>query len=160
MTVDRDLELYRSCVGIMLLNKQGQVFVGQRRDNSSDAWQMPQGGIDAGEMPEQAVYRELLEEIGCNDIEIITCTSDWLFYDLPNELKARLWGGKFMGQKQIWFLAKFLGDDSDINIKTKHPEFSSWRWVDAASLPEIIVPFKQKLYKDIVNYFKPYIELG
>lgn len=141
----------------MLINKRHEVFVGRRIDTRSEAWQMPQGGIDAGETPSEAVMREMQEELGCNHAEIITESKNWFYYDLPDHLIPKLWDGQYRGQKQKWFFMRFLGEDADINIEdTPHPEFMSWRWVDADRLPQIIVPFKRKLYKSIMKEFAPY----
>lgn len=144
---------YRPCVGMMLLNKDKRVFVAKRIDMVAEAWQMPQGGIDHGEDPQLTALRELEEEIGTNKAEIMAESKDWLTYDLPEELIPKLWGGKYRGQKQKWFAMRFLGADSDINIATKHPEFSQWKWVQAAELPGLIVPFKRALYERIVHEF-------
>lgn len=150
---------YRPCVGIMLVNRDGKVFVGQRLDNVVEAWQMPQGGIDEGEDAKAAALRELGEETGIapEHVEIIAKAKDEHFYDLPPELLGKLWGGKYRGQRQYWYLARFLGQDSDINIETTHPEFRAWRWATPESLPETIVPFKRKLYRDILQEFKSLI---
>ena len=147
---------YRSNVGIMMVNEKGYVFVGQRLDNNQNAWQMPQGGIDAGEDPETAAYRELLEETGVKkqDIRFVASSSQWLSYDLPEDLIPILWNGKFRGQKQKWFLFKFLGEDGDINIATKHPEFSKWKWISKENLLKEIVPFKKSVYKNVLKEFK------
>jgi putative (di)nucleoside polyphosphate hydrolase len=147
---------YRSNVGIMMVNKTGYIFVGQRLDNNQDAWQMPQGGIDAGEDPETAAYRELLEETGVNqqNVRFLASSSRWLSYDLPEDLIPTLWNGKFRGQKQKWFLFKFLGKDGDINIETEHPEFSKWKWISKENLLEEIVPFKKSVYEDVLKEFK------
>jgi putative (di)nucleoside polyphosphate hydrolase len=147
---------YRSNVGIMMVNKTGYIFVGQRLDNNQDAWQMPQGGIDAGEDPETAAYRELLEETGVNqqNVRFLASSSRWLSYDLPEDLIPTLWNGKFRGQKQKWFLFKFLGKDGDINIATEHPEFSKWKWISKENLLEEIVPFKKSVYEDVLKEFK------
>jgi len=149
---------YRPCVGIMLLNTDNKVFVGKRIDSISEAWQMPQGGIDDGEEPHEAAMREMLEEIGTDKAELIAESQGWLDYDLPEHLVPKLWGGKFRGQRQKWFCLRFTGNDSDINIATAHPEFSHWQWVDVAKVPELIVPFKQKLYLEIVAEFAPYLK--
>ena len=147
---------YRSNVGIMMVNEKGYVFVGQRLDNNQNAWQMPQGGIDAGEDPETAAYRELLEETGVKkqDIRFVASSSQWLSYDLPEDLIPILWNGKFRGQKQKWFLFKFLGEDGDINIATEHPEFSKWKWISKENLLKEIVPFKKSVYENVLKEFK------
>lgn len=145
---------YRPGVGVMLVNKHNQVFVGRRIDTRSEAWQMPQGGIDEGETASEAVMREMLEEIGTDKAEIIAESKNWFYYDLPEHLVPKLWDGKYRGQKQKWFFMRFLGEDSDINIETDHPEFMSWRWVEVKELPQIIVPFKRKLYGGIVEEFE------
>jgi putative (di)nucleoside polyphosphate hydrolase len=159
-SVPNDSELgYRPCVGVMLVNMDGKVFVGQRIDSEVEAWQMPQGGIDDGEDEKAAALRELGEEtgIGRDHVEIIAKARDEHFYDLPSELVGKLWGGKFRGQRQIWFLARFLGGDHDINIATHEPEFSEWKWISPEALPDVIVPFKRKLYRDILQEFKALI---
>jgi len=137
----------------MLLNAAGLVFVARRIDMSSAAWQMPQGGIDAGESPREAALRELEEEIGTAKAEIIAESSDWLSYDLPPELLDGLWGGRYRGQRQKWFALRFLGADADINIATQTPEFQEWKWVEMAELPRLIVPFKRDLYRRLVAEF-------
>ncbi len=144
---------YRAGVGAMLIDRGGRVFVAQRIDSPSDAWQMPQGGIDDGESPRQAVLRELREETGTAKAEIIAETRDWVRYDFPAELVAKLWGGRFRGQEQKWFALSFLGTDADIDIATEEPEFRAWRWVDPAELPDLIVPFKRRMYEDLVAEF-------
>ena len=140
----------------MMVNEKGHVFVGQRLDNNQNAWQMPQGGIDAGEDPETAAYRELLEETGVKkqDVRFVASLSKWLSYDLPEDLIPILWNGKFRGQKQKWFLFKFLGEDGDINIATKHPEFSKWKWISKENLLKEIVPFKKSVYENVLKEFK------
>jgi len=147
---------YRSNVGIMMVNEKGYVFVGQRLDNNQNAWQMPQGGIDAGEDPETAAYRELLEETGVKkqDVRFVASSCQWLSYDLPEDLIPILWNGKFRGQKQKWFLFKFLGEDRDINIATEHPEFSKWKWISKENLLKEIVPFKKSVYENVLKEFK------
>jgi putative (di)nucleoside polyphosphate hydrolase len=147
---------YRPCAGIMLANKDGKIFVGQRLDNrASEAWQMPQGGIDDGEEPQDAAIRELFEETGIASelVDIIAQSRDEHFYDLPDELLGKLWKGKWRGQRQYWFLMRFKGEDADINIDTAHPEFSEWQWVVPDRLPHLIVPFKRRLYENIVAEF-------
>ena len=150
---------YRPCVGIMLVNTDGKVFVGQRLDNVVEAWQMPQGGIDEGEEAKAAALRELNEETGISreHVEIIATAREEHFYDLPPELVGKLWGGKYRGQRQYWYLARFLGKDSDINIATAHPEFREWKWADPEALPDLIVPFKRKLYRDVLQEFRELI---
>ena len=144
---------YRRGVGIMLLNRDGRVFVAKRIDMPSDAWQMPQGGIDAGETPAEAALRELKEEIGTNRADMLAESRDWYRYDLPAELHTRLWGGKYRGQQQKWFLMRFTGADRDIDLATEHPEFCDWKWVAPATLPELIVPFKRPLYIALLDEF-------
>lgn len=148
---------YRPCAGIMLANFDGKVFVGQRLDNpTSDAWQMPQGGIDKGEDADEAAYRELSEETGVarDKADIIARSKEEHLYDLPQELLGKLWGGKYCGQRQTWFLMRFTGKDTDINIQTAHAEFSAWKWVDPETLPELIVPFKRHLYRAVLDEFR------
>ena len=149
---------YRRGVGIMLVNPSGLVFVAKRIDMPSDAWQMPQGGIDAGEIPIEAARREMLEEIGTNKGEFIAESAGWYRYELPPELIGVIWGGRYRGQEQKWFVARFIGHDSDINIATEHPEFLDWKWAEPAQLPDLIVPFKRALYQDIVREFTPVLE--
>lgn len=153
----RDDNKYRKGAGIMLLNENGEVFVGQRLDSSIEAWQMPQGGIDEGETPLQAMKREALEEIGTNNFEIITELDDWLYYDLPKDIAGKLWNGKYLGQMQKWYLLKFTGADSDININTEIPEFKEWKWAKSEDLLDLIVPFKRDLYSQILDGFKPHL---
>lgn len=148
---------YRPCVGVMLVNRDGLVFVGRRIDNKEgDAWQMPQGGVDPGEEVEEAALRELGEETGIAPdlVQLLTRSKKEHYYDLPVELMGRLWGGKYRGQRQIWFLARFLGEECDINIATKHPEFNAWRWTQPDTLVELIVPFKKRLYRDVLAEFR------
>lgn len=146
---------YRPCAGVMLVNYDGLVFVGQRLDSKSDAWQMPQGGIADGEEAQSAALRELGEEAGIAPhlAEVIAASDREHFYDLPSQLMGRMWGGRYRGQRQFWFLARFLGSDIDINIATDHPEFRAWRWAAIESLPDLIVPFKRDLYTALVTEF-------
>ena len=149
-------EQYRPCVGIMLLSKTGHVLVGKRIDNPSLYWQMPQGGIDDNEDPLLAAKRELFEETSVKSIALIHQHPEWFYYDLPEELKGKLWNGRYIGQKQIWFCFGFEGAQSEINIETQNPEFLDWKWLEFERLPEVIVPFKVKLYQKLVNIFRPY----
>ncbi|HVL78277.1 MAG TPA: RNA pyrophosphohydrolase [Sphingomicrobium sp.] len=154
---------YRRGVGIMLLNREGKVFVGARIDNPDDAWQMPQGGIEEGDEPWAAALRELEEETGVPPslIERIAECPEVLRYDLPEEWRPRLWGGKWRGQEQHWFLARFLGRDSDIDLAADdHPEFREWQWVEPERLPDLIVPFKRELYARLLDAFARYLQAG
>ncbi len=144
---------YRPCVGIMLIDRSGRVFVAQRIDTPGAAWQMPQGGIDEGESPRQAALRELHEEVGTDQAEVLAESRDWRRYDLPAELVPRLWGGRYRGQEQKWFALRFLGDDADIDIATETPEFHAWRWAEMAELPDLIVPFKRQIYRAVIAEF-------
>ena len=154
---------YRPCAGIMLANKDGKVFVGQRLDAAAskypDAWQMPQGGIDDGEDAETAALRELEEETGvtADHVTIIARCADEYLYDLPVELLGKIWKGKYRGQRQSWFLMRFNGDDAHIDIQTAHAEFSSWKWANPEELPEMIVPFKKDLYRSVLKEFEALI---
>ena len=150
---------YRRGVGVMLLNSERKVWVGARIDNPEDAWQMPQGGIDAGEEPWATALRELEEETGiaAELVEKIAECPERLRYELPEEWRSRLWGGKWIGQEQDWFLCRFLGEDSDVNIATAHPEFREWKWVEPDRLPDLIVPFKSDLYRRLLEEFADYL---
>ena len=145
---------YRPCVGIMLLNGQGQVFVGKRIDQTIEGWQMPQGGIDAGEEPRQAVMRELKEEIGTDKAEIAGEMESWLTYDLPAHLIGVAFHGRYKGQRQKWFALRFLGADSDIDLTAHEPEFAEWKWVGLDVLPRLIVPFKRDTYAHVIAAFR------
>ena len=151
---------YRKNVGMVLVNTNGHIFAGKRLDNNSDAWQMPQGGIDKGETPEVAAFRELSEETGIHHSKarLIGATAGWLSYDIPVELIPMLWNGQYRGQEQKWFAFEFLGKDSDINIITKEPEFSEWAWKSKKDLLSSIVPFKvevyQKVFSELGHLFK------
>lgn len=146
--------VYRLGVGVMLLNTQGLVFVARRNDSPGEHWQMPQGGIDGNETPRNAALRELKEEIGTDHAEILGEARRWLTYDLPADLARTAWGGRYRGQRQKWFAARFLGDDAEIDLDTAHPEFTDWRWIEPASLPDLIVPFKRQLYRDVMDEFR------
>ena len=141
---------YRPCVGIMLFNRHGKVFVGKRIDQTVEGWQMPQGGIDKGESPKQAALRELKEEVGTGKAEIIGEMEDWVTYDLPEHLIGVAFHGKYKGQKQKWFALRFTGEDGDIDLTSHEPEFSSFKWVDLKALPGLIVPFKRDTYKAVI----------
>jgi putative (di)nucleoside polyphosphate hydrolase len=159
MLSDNDLPFYRPAVGIMLLNPAGLAFIGRRIDMPAGlaAWQMPQGGIDPGETPRQAAFRELKEEVGTDKAEILAETRGWLHYDLPSDIASRMWGGRWRGQRQKWFLMRFTGEDADINPATEHPEFDAWEWVEPRRLPELIVPFKRPLYCDLLAEFREHL---
>jgi putative (di)nucleoside polyphosphate hydrolase len=146
---------YRPAAGIMLVNAEGKVWVGQRLDSSLEAWQMPQGGLDEGEDPRQGALRELREETGISPdlVEILARHGEELRYDLPEELVGKLWKGRWRGQRQTWFLARFLGTDEDVDIATPEPEFRAWKWADPADLPAMIVPFKKRLYEQVLEAF-------
>ncbi|MBY6083064.1 RNA pyrophosphohydrolase [Ruegeria arenilitoris] len=147
---------YRPCVGLMLMNDQGKIFVGQRNDRFEDAWQMPQGGVDEGESPRAAALRELQEEIGVTPdlVEIVAETDGWLPYDLPHDIVPHIWKGRFRGQEQKWFLLRFLGTDDQIDIETEHPEFTRWKWQDPDHLITEIVPFKRAVYERVMEAFR------
>ena len=150
---------YRPCVGVMLINAVGHVFVGQRIDSDIPAWQMPQGGIDKDEDHRDAALRELWEETGVTAdlVEFVTETEDWVRYDLPEHLIGKLWKGRYRGQKQKWVLLRFLGSDDQVRIDTDHPEFSEWRWLPADELVANIVPFKRAVYETVVDAFSAHL---
>lgn len=149
---------YRLGVGILLLNAEGQVFTAKRIDMTSEAWQMPQGGIDEGEDPYQCALRELREETSVTSVELLAESPDWLTYDLPASLVPLLWKGQYRGQKQKWYALRFTGEESEINLQTEHPEFSEYRWAELRELPDVIVPFKRELYQRIVDLFGNLVE--
>jgi putative (di)nucleoside polyphosphate hydrolase len=149
---------YRPCVGIMLLNPAGDVFVARRIDTLVEAWQMPQGGIDEGEDPVTAAFREMEEEIGTARASILAQSREWLDYDLPEHLVGKVWNGRYGGQRQKWFAMRFEGTDADINLATEHPEFNAWQWLRAETLPETIVPFKRSLYEQVLREFLPVVQ--
>ncbi|AXJ96416.1 MULTISPECIES: RNA pyrophosphohydrolase [unclassified Sphingomonas] len=157
--MNREALPYRPCAGVMLVNREGRVFVGQRIDSTLEAWQMPQGGIDPGEDALGAAIRELGEETGVapDKVTLIAEAPDELFYDLPDDMIGKVWKGKWRGQRQRWFLFRFLGEDRDIDIVTAHPEFRAWRWADPADLPAMIVPFKKSLYEAVLAAFQPHL---
>ena len=146
---------YRKCVGMMILNSNKEILVGRRLDHPSGYWQMPQGGIDDNENPKEAVWREMLEEIGTNKAELIKISNQWINYDIPSEtLKTLPWGDIYIGQTQKWFAFLFLGEDNDINVGTDNPEFSEWKWARMDSIVDSIVPFKRDVYAKILEEFK------
>ena len=151
--VERIYADYRPSVGIMLLNHRGEVLVARRKDLPGEAWQMPQGGIDEGEDPHEAVFRELREEIGTDKAEIIAESQSWLRYDLPKELLGKTWDRHWRGQRQKWFVMRFIGADADINLDTEDPEFVAWRWVPVSELPKLVVSFKRQVYLDLLAEF-------
>jgi putative (di)nucleoside polyphosphate hydrolase len=150
---------YRPGAGVMLLNRDGKVFVAQRLDSTLEAWQMPQGGLDEGEDPEEGALRELEEETGIkrDKVEIVARCPVELTYDLPPDLVGKMWKGKWRGQRQTWFLMRFLGEDDDVDLDTAEPEFRAWKWADAAELPALIVPFKTKLYEQVLTAFADWL---
>ena len=140
----------RTGVGVVVLNKKNQVFVGKRKDNPKKHWQMPQGGVDQGETYLDAMKRELSEETSIKNIEILKEVNGWTEYELPDYLLGKIWKGKYRGQKQKWFIVRFLGTDKEINLKTNHPEFIDWKWIEVEKLPGVIVHFKKKLYENLL----------
>ena len=152
--IKRNVLPLRIGVGIIVLNHNNQVFVGKRKDNPIDRWQMPQGGVDKNEPLLTAMKRELFEETSITNIQIIKELNDWFEYYLPKNLVGKIWRGRFRGQKQKWFIVKFIGDEKEININTKHPEFIEWKWLEIDELPNVIVDFKKRIYEKIVLQIK------
>ena len=151
----KDLPL-RTGVGISILNSNNQIFVGKRKDNPFDKWQMPQGGVGPDEPLLVAMKRELKEETSIVNIEVLKEFNQWLEYDLPENLICKIWKGKYRGQKQKWFIVRFTGEEKEIDINTKHPEFIEWKWIDMDLLPDLIVDFKKHVYKDVLVELKKY----
>ena len=153
-----DFKDYRRGVGMVIINHERKIFIGQRFDKDRSAWQMPQGGIDNNETPEETCIRELAEETGIvSNYKILDKTKNWYSYDLPNNLQKKLWRGKYKGQVQQWFILNFFGDDTEINIKTKHPEFKNWKWAYKEELMKLIVPFKKELYEKTFIEFASFL---
>ncbi len=158
-TIDKTKSLpFRQGIGMVILNKDNKIFVGQRIDSKLKIWQMPQGGILTGETPSKALFREMKEELGSNKAEIIAESKKWYSYHIPDFLISKLWNGQYKGQKQKWFLLKFYGEDDEIKIQTEEPEFKEWKWVNKESLFKIAAPFKQKLYKEVIAEFGPFLK--
>ena len=151
--------LFRPCVGIMIVNTAGKVFVGSRLDHAhSGYWQMPQGGMEAGELPLKAAQRELEEETGISNINVLSEIDEWLYYEIPSSLQKKIWNGQYIGQRQKWFLCGFQGKDDDIQLdKHTHPEFGAWKWLSLRELVAHAVPFKRDVYTKVVNDFEPII---
>ncbi len=147
---------YRAGVGIVLLNDRGLVFVGRRSDTPG-AWQMPQGGIDRGETPREAAIRELEEETGTDKAELVAESRGWLSYDLPPEIAARVWGGRYRGQRQKWFVFRFTGTDADIDLGVRNPEFDAWKWAPPGEIADRIVPFKRAVYRALLEEFSEFL---
>ncbi len=160
MTIDLHALPYRPCAGVVLMNGNGLIFAGQRIDNPTAAWQMPQGGIEPDEKPKAAALRELWEETGIttDKVEKVAKAAEWLTYDLPEELLGKVWKGKYKGQRQRWFLFRFTGQDSDVNIQTEHPEFSVWAWKTPEEILTGIVPFKRDVYAQVFSDFKDHLK--
>lgn len=149
---------YRRGVGIMLINGHNNIFIARRNDVPGEAWQMPQGGIDSGETPRQAAFRELKEEIGTDNAEIVAESKQWLYYDLPADLAKKAWGNRWQGQRQKWFVMRYNGEDAEINIATEHPEFNAWRWAPLRELETLAVTFKKRLYATLLGEFAAIIQ--
>ena len=151
---------YRPCVGVTLINPSGLIWAGRRLDSTAAAWQMPQGGIDEDEKPRAAALRELEEETGIKptSVKFLAKTHHWLTYDLPPELLGKVWGGKYRGQRQKWFLFRFDGDDAEVDIAKEHPEFAEWRWIGTEEMLAAIVPFKRDVYAQVIQSFRAYLK--
>ena len=148
----------RNGVGVIVLNNENKVFVGKRKDNPVDKWQMPQGGVETGESYLSAMKRELYEETSIKSIEILKEINGFFEYELPKNLVGIIWKGKFRGQKQKWFITRFIGNENEINLKTKNPEFIEWKWIVPDELPKTIVDFKKKMYAELLETLKDFID--
>jgi 8-oxo-dGTP pyrophosphatase MutT (NUDIX family) len=148
---------YRRGVGILLVNQRREIFIARRND-VEDAWQMPQGGIDSRESPEQAAFRELKEEIGTDNAKIVAASSGWFYYDVPEDIAKKAWGGRWKGQRQKWFVMLFTGIDEEIDLATEHPEFDAWRWATIAELSSLAVTFKRDLYASLLEEFSSILQ--
>ena len=155
--MDKDKLPMRKGVGVIILNEKNKIFVGKRKDNPIDKWQMPQGGVDRGESYLAAMQRELLEETSIKNIEILSEIEGFFEYELPANLIGIIWKGKFRGQRQKWFIAKFIGSEKEINLKTKNQEFIEWKWISPELLPDVIVEFKKEMYVALLKYLKKFI---
>ena len=155
-----NLENYRPCVGMMIINSHQKVFIARRKDippQAAYAWQMPQGGMEMFETPYQAALRELQEEVGTDKVNLIIISHNWFFYDFPQTLRKKPWKGRFIGQRQKWCLFQFTGKDKDINIDTTHPEFSEWKWVEKEQVLQVVVPFKRQVYGQVLSEFSSFL---
>lgn len=158
IVVPRYIDLpYRRGVGIMIVNKDKKVFVGKRIDSKNNCWQMPQGGIDGDETVQEAGLREMFEETNIKTVEFVAETRSWLYYDIPEFLIGKLWGGRYRGQRQKWILVKFYGEEDEINIDKQNREFKEWKWISLEELPEVVISFKKQIYSSVVNDFSPLI---
>lgn len=145
---------------MVIINNHQQIFIAKRKDVAPDAphaWQMPQGGVDPNETPHQAAIREMKEEIGTDKVALLTTNSDWFYYDFPQSLRKNSWGGRFSGQRQKWFLFQFTGEDKDINLDTKHPEFSEWKWASKEDVVQLVIPFKRRVYEQVLSEFAAFL---
>jgi putative (di)nucleoside polyphosphate hydrolase len=150
-------ERYRPCVGIVLINREGLVFIGERRGMAGDNWQMPQGGIDAGEQPITAARRELLEETGVDQVDMLAESGDWHCYEVPEDRRPKYWKDRYVGQCQRWFAFRFTGHDADVKLDLHEPEFSLWRWAPADEVMTVVVSFKREIYKAVLDEFRPFL---
>ena len=148
----------RNGVGVIVLNNENKIFVGKRKDNPVDRWQMPQGGVDIGESYLSAMKRELYEETSIKSIEILKEINGFFEYELPKNLVGIIWKGKFRGQKQKWFITRFIGNENEINLQTKNPEFIEWKWIIPDDLPKTIVDFKKKMYVELLEIINDFID--